>query len=153
MTLHPHEAISYFDALEILNIRNICRDGFSEYNERITGAQQQKWWEETDGKRLAWLYRDDTSKSYVAFGVLLLQDDGFWTTTVGVLPESAGKGYGKAITHDLVERAPGPCRAAARKDNPAAVRCHNITEDWDIVEGPDERLVYFRTKAGVTACP
>lgn len=133
----------------IRDIRNICRDGFSTETREITSAQQMQWWAETRPRRLAWTYRD-SYHNLVGFGLLLKQDDGLWTTTVAVLPEFAGKGYGKEITRDIVSKCPGECRATARKDNPAAVKLH-VSEDWDIVDGPDERLVYFRTKAGVTA--
>lgn len=150
MTLIPHEAVTLFDAMHIMNIRNRCKDGFSTHTERLTGEQQERWWFETEGRRLAWLYRSADTVEYVGFGLLLKQPDGMWTTTVAVLPEYGGLGCGKAITHDIVTRCPGPCRATARKDNPAAVKLH-VADDWDVVEGPDERLVYFRTKAGVTA--
>jgi GNAT superfamily N-acetyltransferase len=149
VSLHAREATGFNHMESIRLIRNTCREGFSQYNEPISGADQVRWWAATEGKRLAWLYTDD-ERLIVGFGVLLLQDDGFWTTTVAVLPEHAGKGYGKVITHDIVTRCPGPCKATARKDNPAAVKLH-VAEDWDVVDGPDERLVYFRTKAGVTA--
>lgn len=150
MNLTAHECAHVFDAYHIMNIRNRCKDGFSQHNDLIKPEEQERWWNETDGKRLAWLYREEGGSAYLGFGVLLRQDDGFWTTTVAVLPEYGGMGYGKAITHDIVTRCPGPCRATARKDNPAAVKLH-AAEDWDVVDGPDERLVYFRTKAGVTA--
>lgn len=141
------------DAQTIRYIRNVCKDGFSQFNAKISRSTQVKFWERTEGKRRAWLYVTSVGgnpESPVGFGLLLLQDDGLWTTTVAVLPEHAGKGYGKHITSDIVSLSPGPCRAQARKDNPAAVKLH-VSELWDVVEGPDERLVYFRTKAGVPA--
>jgi GNAT superfamily N-acetyltransferase len=132
-------------------IRNATRGTYSQNNEEISWCDQQQWWERTKDKRLAWLYHQPGDHEIVGFGVLLLQDDGYWTTTVGVLPAHAGKGYGKAITHDLVVNAPGPCRAMALIDNPAGVRCHDLEQDWDVVDGPDPKYVYFRTKAGVLA--
>ena len=129
-------------------IRNATRGTYSQANDEISWWDQQQWWMKTEGKRLAWLYSDETG--IVGFGVLLLQDDGYWTTTVGVLPDHGGKGYGKAITHDLVANAPGPCRAMARKGNPAGVRCHDTERDWDIT-GEDATYVYFQTKVGVPA--
>ena len=149
-TLNAREAASIFDAYSIMHIRNRCRAGFSTHTDEIAPAEQERWWEATAGRRLAWLYRPDDSRSYVGFGLLLRQDDGLWTTTVAVLPEHAGKGYGRAITHDIVMRCPGQCRATARRDNPAAVKLH-VADDWDIVDGPDPRLAYFRSKAQVTA--
>lgn len=145
MTLHPLFINCLDLAYLMVDIRNACREGFSNENNVITPEQQREWWVATEGKRLAWLYHDEGGHR-VGFGLLLLHDDGLWTTTVAVLPEFAGKGYGKYITHDIVVRCPGECRATARKDNPAAVRLH-ILEDWDIVDGPDDRLVYFRTKS------
>lgn len=150
MTLIPHEATSMTDALQVMRIRNVCRDGFSTHTEIIWPDEQRVWWAETEGRRGAWLYRAHDAMEYVGFGLLLKRDDDCWTTTVAVLPDYRGHNYGKAIMHDIVTRCPGPCRGTARKDNPAAVRLH-IADDWDMVDGPDPRLVYFRARAGVTA--
>lgn len=149
MTLRPDPAVTLDDALLIAYFRNICKDGFSQFNGEISDDEQRAFWRRTEGKRRAWLYFDDEGVP-VGFGMLLLQDDGLWTTTVAVHPNHSGKGYGKAITCDLVRFAPGPCRAQARKDNPAAVKLHT-PEFWDVVDGPDDRLVYFRSKVGVQA--
>ena len=129
-------------------IRNACRGTFSHYNDELTWWAQQQWWTRTEGKRLAWLYSDETG--IIGFGVLLLRDDGYWTTTVAVLPDAAGRNYGKAIIHDLVMNAPGPCTGMALKTNPAGVKVY-VPDDWDMVDGPDERYVYFKTKVGVPA--
>lgn len=154
MNLHSRQATLDLDALTILAIRNICRAGFSNETREISTQQQREWWKSTVMRRVAWLYYETDEETEqptpVGFGLLLLQDDGLWTTTTAVLPPYSGRGYGKEITHDIVTKCPGECRATARKDNPAAVQLH-IPEDWDVVDGPDERLVYFRTKAGVTA--
>jgi GNAT superfamily N-acetyltransferase len=149
MSLRADPAVTFEDALLIAYFRNVCTAGFSQFNGEISDDEQRAFWERTEGKRRAWLYFDDEGVP-VGFGMLLLQDDGLWTTTVAVHPNHAGLGYGKAITHDIVTMAPGPCRAQARKDNPAAVKLH-VADDWDIVDGPNPALVYFRSKVGVTA--
>lgn len=125
-------------------IRNRCKDGFSSYTEEISPAEQIAWWTHQGDKVRAWLYEDDLA-NLVGFGCLRRDAEGRWLTVVAVLPEFGGLGYGKAITHDIVMRSPGRCWATARKDNPAAVKLH-IEADWDVVDGPDERLVYFRGK-------
>jgi hypothetical protein len=38
----------------------------------------------------------------------------------------------------------------ALKTNPAGVKVY-VPDDWDMVDGPDERYVYFKTKVGVPA--
>jgi GNAT superfamily N-acetyltransferase len=124
-------------------IRKETREGYSAFNDEITADQQQAWWNANRDHLWAWTYSlPKQPDAIVGFGLLRQDDDGYWLTTVGVLPECTGHGYGKEITHDIVMRAPGRCRATARKDNPAAVKLH-VSDDWDIVDGPDERLVYF----------
>lgn len=148
MSLHAFPIVDDLDVERLRFVRNATAWGYSNYNDVISEAEQRRWWAENHSKVLGWLYRDDYA-SLVGFGLLRLGDDGYWRTVVGVLPSFEGRGYGKAITHDIVVRAPGPCRATARKDNPAAVKLH-VPEDWLTVDGPDERLVYFETRPGVT---
>jgi len=125
-------------------IRNRCAAGFANFNDDISEAQQILWWQSNRARLRAWLYLDGTS-NVVGFGLLTTHDDGTQWTTVGVLPEHEGHNYGKWITHHLINQAPGRVYGAARRDNPAAVRLH-VEDDWIECEGPDPRLVYFRTR-------
>jgi hypothetical protein len=136
--------IRYPEQVETLRrLRNATRQGFSTVNVEIGMADQQRWWAAMQGKVLGWLYEDELA-NVVGFGLLRQSEDGRWWTTVGVLPEYGGLGYGSAITHDVVRKAPGVCHATARLDNPAAQRLHR-PEDWEEV-GRDERLVHYRTR-------
>jgi hypothetical protein len=135
-------SVQHLDQIERVRlIRNATKDGYSHHNAEISEAEQIAWWERE--KPLAWLYADEASE-IVGFGLLRQDDAGHWVTVVGVLPEHSGKGYGKEITHNLVTQSPGQCWATARKDNPAAVKLH-VLDDWEVIDGPDPRLVYFRT--------
>ncbi len=137
--------VQHADQIEAVRyIRNVTRAGYSFHNAEISKADHLAWWAREQPK--AWLYHD-TDGIVVGFG-LLRQHEGHWVTVVGVLPEYAGHNYGKEITHDLVMRAPGQCYGIARKDNPAAVRLH-VADDWEQIDGPDERLAYFKTRVRV----
>jgi GNAT superfamily N-acetyltransferase len=128
-------------------IRNVCREGFAHDTEPITAEQQCQWWAAgtAKGDLQAWLYVKAPHRVIVGYGLLRRTEDGRWWTSVGVFPQHAGQGYGGAITCDLVERAPEPPYAQARKDNPAAVRLHRDSH-WERV-GEDERLVHFRARS------
>jgi GNAT superfamily N-acetyltransferase len=127
-------------------IRNVCREGFAHDTEPISAEQQRQWWEagRAKGDLLAWLYCKAPHNIIVGYGLLRRTEDGRWWTSVGVFPIHAGQGYGGAITCDLVEKAPEPPYAQARKDNPAAVKLHRESH-WERV-GEDERLVHFRAR-------
>lgn len=137
--------VEHDDQVERMRLlRNATKDGYSAFNENISEAAQITWWRVNRANLRAWLYADEAGL-IVGFGLLRRDDAGRWLTTVGVLPEHSGRGYGKWITHDIVFRAPGRCWAAARRDNPAAVALH-VGEDWEVIDGYDPRLVYFRTR-------
>lgn len=129
--------------------RNHCASGFANYNGQITVEQQERWWAENKDSVRAWLYADDTQGTkattvIVGFGLIRQHDDGRWFTTVGILPEYAGHDFGKEVTAHLIAQVPGKCHGIARRDNPAAVKLH-VASDWQVIEGPDPALVYFRT--------
>lgn len=107
------------------------------------------------GRVKAWLYVTAGTPPHtglmpetVGFGLLRLDDDGRWYSSVAVVPECAGRGYGGAITADLVRRLDATVYATARIDNPAAIRLHR-EDDW-YETNRDDRLVYFKTKPHVT---
>lgn len=123
-------------------IRNECRDGFSYDNHEISIEEQAQWWHENHGRVRCWLYATGTD-GYVGFGLVRRDDDGRWLSSVGVVPAASGKGYGGAITADLVRRVDEPVYGSARLDNPAAMRLHREA-DWEEI-GRDERLAHYRT--------
>lgn len=139
----PVEFVTDVEMLRL--IRNACKDGFSYDNAEISQQQQAAWWATMAGRIQAWLYLSDWKT--VGYGLVRQTDDGRWWTSVAVLPEHAGKGYGGAITADLVRRVSCAAWATARLDNPAALKLHR-PEDWDEL-GRDDRLVTFRTKSHV----
>lgn len=126
-------------------IRNACKDGFSHDNSEINQQQQAAWWSLMHDKVRGWLYW--VGSEVVGYGLIRQTDDQRWWSSVAVLPDCAGKGYGGAITADLARRSPRAVWATARLDNPAALRLHR-TEDWDDL-GSDGRLVTYRTKPHV----
>lgn len=126
-------------------IRNECKDGFSHDNDAITVQQQAAWWALMRERVKGWLYWNGLA--VVGYGLVRQTDDGRWWSSVAVLPEYAGKGYGGALTADLVRRVPHVVWATARLDNPPAMRLHRAA-DWDEI-GRDERLVTYCTQPHV----
>lgn len=137
-------------AYHLANIRNACREGFAHDNEPISAQRQRAWWVAMKGRIKPWIYRDWIGFS-VGYGMLRQTEDGRWWSSVAVLPEVAGKGYGGAITADLIRRVDHVVYAEARKDNPAAMRLHRAA-DWEVV-GEDERLMHYRSRPVSYATP
>lgn len=133
--------------VEILRqIRNACREGFSFDNSEISPEQQAKWWASMRDRFKGWLYYD-SGGVYVGYGALRCAEDDLWYSSVAVLPEQAGRGYGGAITADVIRRVDFEVWATARLDNPAAMRLHRAV-DWDEI-ARDNRLAHYVTKAHV----
>jgi len=141
--------------VEVLRlIRNECRDGFAHDNEVISEIAQRAWWVANRGLVAAWLYSyggrpPDTgvAPETVGYGMLRQTADGRWWSSVGVSPQHTGRGYGGAITADVVRRCNKPVWASARLDNPAAVALHRAA-DW-VRLADDERLAHFVTRPHV----
>lgn len=130
------------DDVETLRlIRNACKDGFSHDNEEISQQAQAAWWIVMRGRVKGWLYW--SGAEVVGYGLLRQTDDGKWWSSVAVLPDQAGMGYGGAITADVVRRMPNIVWATARLDNPAAMKLHRST-DWEEWQR-DDRLAHYRT--------
>lgn len=139
----PIELRSDVEVLRL--IRNACKDGFSHDNEEISPQQQEAWWTLMREKVRGWLYW--VGGEIVGYGLLRQTDDERWWSSVAVLPDCMGKGYGGALTADLVRRVPHVVWATARLDNPAALKLHR-PEDWFELNR-DDRLVYFQTRPHV----
>jgi hypothetical protein len=130
-------------------IRNTCRGGFSNDTSVITAPQQAAWWAANRATLVACLYADGKG-SIVGYGLLRQTDDGRWWSSVAVLPQHGGRGYGGAITRHIIRQSPtGVVWATARNDNPPAQRLH-CAADWDVI-GADDMLTYYRTHPDLSA--
>lgn len=135
--------VSIVDDVEALRqIRNACKDGFAHDNDEISVPQQQAWWALMCSFVKAWLYWHGLE--VVGYGLLRQTDDGRWWSSVAVLPEAAGHGYGGAITADLIRRSDTRVWAEARLDNPVAMKLHR-TADWEEWKR-DDKVVHYHTR-------
>lgn len=141
------------DALIMGHIRNRCAAGFSHDTGQISDDAQLAWWNSDGLYKEAWLYLTGRGLHPVGYGLLRETTpdgkDGFdLVSSVAVLPEYGGRGFGKAITAHLIRSiklytdAGDNITASARLDNPAAMALHRA-EDWRET-GRDDRLVYYR---------
>lgn len=124
-------------------IRNATAAGFSHDTSLITPQQQQRWWSDNRSRIKAWLYYHQAT--LIGYGMLRQDDLGQWWNSLGVLPEQQGHGFGSQITADLLSRISGPVYASVKRDNWPAIAMHHAS-DWQQIEGPDERLMYFRSR-------
>lgn len=125
-------------------IRNTCRAGFSHDTSTITAPQQAAWWAANRARLVARLYAN-AGGAIVGYGLLRCDSEGKWWSSVAILPEHAGRGYGKAATAHVIRQSPtGVVYAQARRDNPAADKLHD-RRDWIVVE-EDERLFHYKTR-------
>lgn len=134
------------DVLSMGKIRSIQAKGFSHDRTPIDDERQMAWWRWNHQRLEAWLY-DDQDGNTVAYGCLRQEADGRWYSSVAVLPQFGGKGYGKAVTHHLIHAVEHDVWASARVDNPAAQKLHDDLY-WDVL-GTDGELVFYRTKAKI----
>jgi GNAT superfamily N-acetyltransferase len=145
--LRPVPLRGYHAVMQLRMIRNACREGFAHDNAEISHEQQLAWWQANKARVVGFLYRDLFGFP-VGYGLVRRDDEGRWWSSVAVLPQYAGRGFGGAITAHVIRQCPaGVVYAQARKDNPAADRLHN-RRDWEVV-GEDDRLWHYRTKEGL----
>lgn len=151
--LNCHMIVTPQDVEMLRVIRNTCRDGFSYDTEEITPEAQKEWWAKNHDRVRGFLYQKIREGwAVVGYGLLRRDMDGRWYSSVAVLPEHTGKGYGGLITSDIIRMCPdGVVYASARLDNPAARALHHAS-DWDVI-GQDERLEYYRTKPDIMERP
>lgn len=137
---------SAVDVEALRTLRNSTREGFAHDTAFISEAVQRAWWVAMRGRVRGWLYwheADFSMSVLVGYGLLRMTEDGRWWTSIAVLPQHAGHGYGKAIMADTIRRHDGTVWSEARLDNIAAMKIHPA-EDW-LLLGQDERLARFRT--------
>lgn len=132
------------DDVDLLRVtRNACREGFSTFRGEIGPDEQRHWWAEMADRVTGYLYADRAGV-HVGYGLLRQTADGRWWSSVAVLPEHAGHGYGGAITRHVIRQCPsGLVWASARNDHLAGLRLHSA-EDWEVI-GCDDDLTFFRT--------
>lgn len=140
--------ITMRDVLIMGQIRNACRAGFSADTTPIDDDRQAAWWRWNHHRVEAWLFEDGDG-AIVGYGALLQRPDGTWVSSVAVLPQFGGHGYGKAITTWIVLAVDHEVYARARTDNPAAVKLHDPLI-WETTGVDQEgQNVYFRTRPKV----
>lgn len=150
--LTPQAVITPQDVELLRVIRNTCRSGFSHDTEEISPGAQRDWWLRYRQFVVALLYfKADAAWAPVGYGVLRQNPaEGKWYSSVAVLPDWTGHGYGKAITAHIIRQCPDDeVYASARLDNPAARALHQAV-DWEVT-GSDERLEYYRTRRDLGA--
>lgn len=125
------------------HIRNTCRAGFSADQGEITREAQYAWWEANRDNVVACLYSEPFG-AWVGYGLLRSDGHGRVVSSVAVLPEYAGRGYGGAITRHIIRQHHGVIHAAALESNPAAMALHHA-DDW-IETGRADGIVYYRTR-------
>jgi ribosomal protein S18 acetylase RimI-like enzyme len=137
--------VSTSDQVETLRrIRNATAMGFSHDNTQISETAQRAWWVVHRHRIRVWLYYH--SGVLVGFGMLRQTPDGAWWNSLGVLPKYQGRGFGSAITADLLEQHDGVLPASVRQDNHRGIAMHRA-DAWERVPGDDPALVYFRSRA------
>jgi ribosomal protein S18 acetylase RimI-like enzyme len=141
LTARP--ALCMADVLIMGRIRSRQAAGFSTDRAPFDDERQIAWFRVNHDRLLPWLY-DDQSGATVGYGCLRQESDGRWYSSVAVLPEHGGHGYGKAITLHLIHTVPHEVWASARADNPAARKLHDPLY-WDTI-GTDGELIFYRTK-------
>lgn len=124
-------------------IRNATASGFSHDNTQISEIAQRAWWVVNRRSVRAWLYYH--AGTLVGYGMLRQIPDGTWWNSLAVLPRYQGKGFGSTITHDVLQQSDESVYASVRQDNTRAISMHHH-EDWERINGPDESLIYFRSR-------
>lgn len=124
-------------------VRNATASGFSHDNTQISEIAQRAWWVVNRRSVRAWLYYH--AGTLVGYGMLRQIPDGTWWNSLAVLPRYQGHGFGSTITHDLLQQSDEPVYASVRENNAPAIAMHRV-EDWDRTFGPDESLVYFKSR-------
>jgi hypothetical protein len=128
------------DVLTMGRIRDTCRAGFSADTTPIDDARQLDWWRWNHERVRGWLF-DDAGGNTVGYGALLQQPDGRWVSSVAVLPQFGGRGYGKAITTWTVLSVDHAIYARARLDNNPARRLHDDLI-WEFITADNENEYY-----------
>lgn len=115
--------IIYNDNLDMLSTSEIPYREFQE---------QQDWWKENSSILDAYLY-EITDNPGEAIAFLVLTNRGrFYTPIIAISKKFWGKGYGKLIINDYIDKANAPLAGSQLKSNEAI--CHlNSKVGWQII--------------------
>jgi len=102
-----------------------------------TYEEQQQWWEASKHYLNGFLYEPLTEPETVV-GFLVLRDrGGFQTPMIAIKKNGWGKGYGKEMVSDYIEKAYGPLAGTQLKSNSAI--CHlNHKAGWMVLGEREE---------------
>ena len=103
-----------------------------------TCAAQQQWWDENKHSLRAFLY-EPTDRPSTFVGFLLLRDrGGFCTPIIALRKEEWGKGYGKELINDYLQKSDGPMAGSQLVSN--AMICHlNKKAGWRVLGEREEQ--------------
>jgi len=129
---------------QLRQLRNTCRGTYVNDNSHITKGMQRVWWKKNKDIIIGFLYYNEQN-NLVGFGVLR-KIDGKYYSSVGVHPLCSRKGYGKEITHMLINSIPGDVWGQALDDNIGGLKVH-CKEDWELIND-DGKISTFHTLKG-----
>lgn len=95
-------------ALDLMRVRNLCREGMTHDREVITVAQQTKFFQallKADVYETYLLVDHDralSSERTIGYGLLKLEDDRYWMTA-GLVPAVRGQGLSRLIINFITE--------------------------------------------------
>jgi hypothetical protein len=129
---------------QLRQLRNICRGTYVNDNSHITKGMQRVFWKKNKDITIGFLYYDE-KENLVGFGMIRKIEGKNWFS-VGVHPLCTQHGYGKEITHTLINTIPGDVWSKVLNDNINGLKIH-VKEDWEVVDN-DSRITTFRTYKG-----
>jgi hypothetical protein len=94
---------TWFQAFQLMGIRNECREGMTHHSDEITPEQQEKFWKErilTGLVECYLLYNSEYSTDEVVpigFGLLRWEENKYWMT-IGVARAYRGKHLSRLLT-------------------------------------------------------
>ena len=98
-----------------------------------TYEEQQKWWLSNKPILKAFLYESIVKPgNFIAFSVLTNRGN-FFTPIIAIKKDEWGKGYGKEIILDYIEKANGPLAGSQLQSNNAICYLNNKI-GWQIVD-------------------
>lgn len=98
MNLTVSRVQTWFQAKELLKVRNSCREGMTHNTAEITEAEQWKFWQDEllapEPRYHAYLFSDGVWG--FAYGLLKLDENKVWMT-YGMVPEYRGRGWSRNL--------------------------------------------------------
>jgi GNAT superfamily N-acetyltransferase len=128
---------------DLRQMRNACRGTYTNDNSYITKGMQRVFWKKNKDNIVGFLYYNDSD--LIGFGILKKIDSKYYSS-VGVHPLAQGHGYGKELTHMLINSIPDDVWGVALDDNIGGIKMHT-KEDWEFVSD-DGKITTFHTLKG-----